>query len=228
MGGAAEARSRPVSVFVNTTGASFPFLRRIAGRGRVVLTATDSVAQQFETVFADFFVKAFDDPSADLDKNGRVSMRGRVHLRERGRKHGSTQKGQLPTERPLLDDDGDGIGREAQNPGRRRRDGAGIIWSRTRPCAAAGRPRAWRRSSAATRRAGDAARGAGGAQGSRRPPISTTPSCEKMLVDRAGLGRSPRKRRDGSAPLTIPRAMLALSEDEHADRRRRRSRRRAP
>ena len=27
------------------------------------------------------------------------------------------QKGQLPTERPLLDDTGAGIGREAQNPG---------------------------------------------------------------------------------------------------------------
>ena len=27
------------------------------------------------------------------------------------------QKGQLPTERPLLDDTGDGVGREAQNPG---------------------------------------------------------------------------------------------------------------
>ena len=38
-------------IFVNTTGASFPFLRRMAGRGRVVLTATDSAAQQFETIF---------------------------------------------------------------------------------------------------------------------------------------------------------------------------------
>src|SRR4029077_6782979 len=54
-------------VFVNTTGASFPFLRKMAGRGRVVLTATDSAAQQFETVFAEYFVKAFDDLAADLD-----------------------------------------------------------------------------------------------------------------------------------------------------------------
>src|SRR5262252_3772808 len=52
-------------VFVNTTAASFPFLRKLAGRGRVVVTATDSAAQQFETVFAEYFVKAFEDPAAN-------------------------------------------------------------------------------------------------------------------------------------------------------------------
>ena len=61
-------------VFVNTTGGSFPFMRRLAGPGRIVLTATDSAAQQFETVFPEFFLKAFDDPAADEDKNGRVSI----------------------------------------------------------------------------------------------------------------------------------------------------------
>src|SRR5262249_26267117 len=61
-------------VFVNTTAASFPFLRKMAGRGRVVLTATDSSAQQFETVFTDYFVKAFGAEGADVDKSGRVSM----------------------------------------------------------------------------------------------------------------------------------------------------------
>src|SRR5205085_8405988 len=61
-------------VFVDTSSASVPFLRKLAGRGRVILTATDSAAQQYETVFADFFVKAFDDAAADADKNGRVSI----------------------------------------------------------------------------------------------------------------------------------------------------------
>jgi hypothetical protein len=104
-------------VFVNTTSASFPFLRRMAGRGRIVLTATDSSAQQFETVFAEYFVKAFDDPAADLDKNGRVSMWDAFTYASAGVKQWFEQKGQLPTERPLLDDTGAGIGREAQNPG---------------------------------------------------------------------------------------------------------------
>jgi hypothetical protein len=104
-------------VFVNTTGASFPFLRRLAGRGRVVLTATDSAAQQFETVFPEYFVKAFADPSADLDKNGRVSMWEAFTYASSGVRQSFEQKGQLPTERPLLDDTGAGVGREAQNPG---------------------------------------------------------------------------------------------------------------
>jgi hypothetical protein len=104
-------------VFVNTTAASFPFLRRIAGRGRVVLTATDSSAQQFETVFADYFVKAFGADGADVDKSGRVSVWEAFSFASAGVRSWFEQKGQLPTERPLLDDTGAGIGREAQTPG---------------------------------------------------------------------------------------------------------------
>jgi hypothetical protein len=104
-------------VFVNTTGASFPFLRKLAGRGRVVLTATDSVAQQFETVFPEFFIKAFDDDAADADKNGRVSIWEAFTYASAEVREWFEQKGQLPTERPLLDDTGAGVGREAQAPG---------------------------------------------------------------------------------------------------------------
>lgn len=104
-------------VFVNTTGASFPFLHKLAGRGRIVLTATDSSAQQFETVFAEHFINAFDDPAADVDKNGRVSVWEAFEFASAAVRQSFEQKGQLPTERPLLDDTGAGIGREAQNPG---------------------------------------------------------------------------------------------------------------
>ena len=104
-------------VFVNTTGASFPFLRKLAGRGRVVLTATDSVAQQFETVFPELFLKAFSDDAADLDKNGRVSIWEAFTYASAAVRQWFEQKGQLPTERPLLDDTGAGVGREAQAPG---------------------------------------------------------------------------------------------------------------
>jgi hypothetical protein len=103
--------------FVDTTSASFPFMRKLAGRGRLVLTATDSAAQQFETVFPEFFVKAFDDPSADGDKNGRVSLWEAFVYASAGVRGWFDQHGQLPTERPLLDDDGDANGREAQSPG---------------------------------------------------------------------------------------------------------------
>lgn len=104
-------------VFVNTTGASFPFLRKLAGKGRVVLTATDAAAQQFETVFPEWFIKAFSDPAADLDRNKRVSMWEAFTYASAGVRQWFEQKGQLPTERSLLDDTGAGIGREAWSPG---------------------------------------------------------------------------------------------------------------
>jgi hypothetical protein len=104
-------------VFVDTTGASFPFLRKLAGKGRVVLTSTDAAAQRFETVFPEFFIKAFDDPAADLDRNNRVSIWEAFTYASAAVRQWFEQKGQLPTERSLLDDTGAGIGREAQNPG---------------------------------------------------------------------------------------------------------------
>jgi hypothetical protein len=104
-------------VFVDTTAGSFPFLRRLSAPRRIVVTATDSSAQQFETVFAGFFVDAFDGPAADLDKNGRVSIWEAFSYASAAVRRWYDQRGRLPTERPLLDDNGDGVGREAQNPG---------------------------------------------------------------------------------------------------------------
>jgi len=105
-------------VFVDTTAASFAFMSKIAGRGRVVLTATDSAAQQFETVLAEFLIKAFEDPAgADLDKDGRVSLLEAFAYASAGVRKWYEDRGELPTERSLLDDNGDGIGREADNPG---------------------------------------------------------------------------------------------------------------
>jgi hypothetical protein len=83
----------------------------------VILTATDSSAQQFETVFPEFFVEAFAESAADVDKNGRVSMWEAFNYASAGVKQFYDQKGQLPTERPLLDDTGAGVGREADTPG---------------------------------------------------------------------------------------------------------------
>ena len=103
--------------FVNTTSASFPFLRKVAGRGRIVVTSTDSAMQQYDTIFPEFFVRAFDDTGADLDKNGRVSLWEAFSYASARVRQWFDQQGRLPTERPLLDDDGDGVGREAQQPG---------------------------------------------------------------------------------------------------------------
>lgn len=100
-------------VFVNTTSASFPFLSAISGANRVVIVATDSEAQKYQTVFPDFFAKAFEDEAADLDKDGRISIWEAFLYTSTGVKTWYEQRGQLSTERALLDDDADGVGRKA-------------------------------------------------------------------------------------------------------------------
>lgn len=104
-------------VLVNSTSASFPFIEQLAASGRIIVTATDSPGQRFDTVFPDYFIKALTDPSADLDKNGRVSIWEAFIAASFGVRRHYEQRGQLATERSLLDDDGDGKGREAGGDG---------------------------------------------------------------------------------------------------------------
>jgi hypothetical protein len=104
-------------VIVNTTESSFPFLEQLSSPGRVVITATDSAAQRFATVFPEYFIRSLVDGSSDFDKNGRVSILEAFNAASAGVKQHYEQRGQLSTERPLLDDDGDGAGREAGAPG---------------------------------------------------------------------------------------------------------------
>lgn len=102
---------------VNTTEASFPFLESLAAKGRVVITATDSPAQKYATVFPEYFVKAIKEASTDLDKNGRTSIFEVFTAASAAVKQYYEQRGQLTTERALLDDNGDGKGREATTEG---------------------------------------------------------------------------------------------------------------
>ena len=104
-------------IVVNTTESSFPFLEELSSKGRVVITATDSAAQRFATVFPEYFIRSLIDRSSDLDKNGRVSILEAFNAASAGVKQHYEQRGQLSTERPLIDDDGDGLGREAGAPG---------------------------------------------------------------------------------------------------------------
>ena len=104
-------------VVINTTESSFPFLELISRTGRVVITATDSAQQRFATVFPEYFIRSLADLSSDLDKNGRVSIWEAFTIASAAVKQHYEQRGQLPTERSLLDDNGDGLGREAEAPG---------------------------------------------------------------------------------------------------------------
>jgi hypothetical protein len=102
---------------VNTTEASFPFLEALSSKGRIVITATHSAAQKYATVFPEYFVKAMKEASTDLDKNGRTSLFEVFAAASASVKQHFEQRGQLITEHALIDDNGDGKGRQAADEG---------------------------------------------------------------------------------------------------------------
>ena len=104
-------------VIVNTSSASFPFIEKLAGERRIVIAATDSVAQRFDTVFPEYFVKAFAGDAADIDKNNRISIWEAFSSATNEVRRYYQRRGQLSTERALIDDNGDGIGHEASGRG---------------------------------------------------------------------------------------------------------------
>ena len=105
------------TVFVNTTASSLPFVRRLARPDRVVIAATGSPAQRYDTVFPRFFVEAIGDPAADGDKDGRVSVWEAFTASSARVRRWYQQEGRLATERAVLDDSGDGTGGDADQPG---------------------------------------------------------------------------------------------------------------
>ena len=100
-------------VFVDTSGGSFPFLKALAAPGRIVLTATNSPGQVFETVFADFFIRSLGDQAADTDKNQKISIQEAFDYASAGVKGWFAEKAQVATEHPALDDSGHGANEES-------------------------------------------------------------------------------------------------------------------
>ena len=97
-------------VVVNTTESSAPFLEALAARGRIVITATETAAQKYATVFPDHFVKALGDAQTDLDKNGRTSIWEVFAASSSAVARHYTEKAQLTTERAMLSDTGERTG----------------------------------------------------------------------------------------------------------------------
>jgi hypothetical protein len=102
---------------VNTTEASYPFLESLTAKGRVVITATDSGAQKYATVFPEYFAKALNDPGADLDKNGKTSIWEVFAAASGAVARHFTERAQLTTERAVLSDTGEKVGVQASATG---------------------------------------------------------------------------------------------------------------
>jgi hypothetical protein len=100
-------------VFVNSASLSSPFAAGLTGDRRIIITATAVPAQRYSTIFAEGFAKALTAPEGDLDKNGRLSIWEAFTYASRLQKLHFEQKGLLVTERALIEDNGDGVGRDA-------------------------------------------------------------------------------------------------------------------
>ena len=103
---------RPLAV-LNTASASAPFLNKLSGTNRVVITATRSGFEQNFTRFGQFFAEAITNPEADLDKDGQVSLLEAFLTASRKVAEFYKVEGRLATEHALLDDNGDGLGTPA-------------------------------------------------------------------------------------------------------------------
>ena len=103
---------RPV-VILDCTSASGPFINRLSGENRVVVTATKSGYEMNFARFGQYLAEAIADQRADLDKDGQVSLleaflTASSRVDEYYRTHS-----QLATEHALLDDNGDRLGTPA-------------------------------------------------------------------------------------------------------------------
>ena len=108
-------------VFVNTASASSPFIDVLSGPGRTVITATRTPGQHYATLFGGYFVEALTSETADSDKNKRISVLEAFLFARAEVKRAFEQRGFLPTEQALLDDDGDKEG--MQEPSITAKDG---------------------------------------------------------------------------------------------------------
>ena len=93
---------------VNTTSSSHPFCSALSAPGRVIVCATRSAAEKYDTIFARFLLAALENHAADRDKNRRVSLfETFLFVRQKVSTWYTDQK-RLPSEHPSLDDNGDG------------------------------------------------------------------------------------------------------------------------
>jgi hypothetical protein len=103
---------RPIAV-IQCASASAPFINRLAGADRVVITSTKSGDEQNFARFGQYMSATIADPRADLDKDGQVSLLEAYLTACRQLDEFYSQEARLATEHALLDDNGDGLGTPA-------------------------------------------------------------------------------------------------------------------
>lgn len=103
---------RPLAI-IDCTSSSAPFMNRLKGPDRVVITATKSGTERNFARFGDYFSAGIADPDADLDKDGQTSLLEAFIKASKQAQAYYTEQGRLATEHALLDDNADGLGSRA-------------------------------------------------------------------------------------------------------------------
>ena len=104
-------------VVLNMASASGEFVKSLSAKGRIVITATKNGQETNATRFAGFFIAALKATDADTDQDGHVSVLEAFVYANRLTADFYTRAGRLATEHALLEDNGDGVGREKAEAG---------------------------------------------------------------------------------------------------------------
>lgn len=103
---------RPLAI-IDASSSSSPFINKLSGKNRVVITATKSGYELSYARFGQFISEAISDANADLDKDGQTSLLEAFLAASRGVEEFYSTEGRLATEHALLDDNADGLGTPA-------------------------------------------------------------------------------------------------------------------
>jgi len=104
-------------VIFNLASASGEFIKPLAAKGRIIVTATRSGQEQNATRFPEFLIAALTANDADSDQDGHISVLETFAYANRLTAEFYTRAGRLATEHPLLEDNGDGAGHDKMEAG---------------------------------------------------------------------------------------------------------------
>jgi hypothetical protein len=116
-------------VVIDCSSSSAPFLNRLSGENRIIVTATKSGSEVNYSRFGHYIAESIADSQADLDKDGQVSLLEAYLLASHRVEEFYRTRSQLASEHALLDDNGDRRGTPAEwfrgvRATRRAKDGA--------------------------------------------------------------------------------------------------------
>jgi hypothetical protein len=104
-------------VVFNMASASGEFVKPLSAKGRIVVTATRNGQETNATRFAGFFITALNATDGDTDQDGHTSVLEAFVYANRLTEEFYKRAGRLATEHALIDDNGDGVGREKPEAG---------------------------------------------------------------------------------------------------------------